>query len=61
MKQWVKDGIAEKTRWATGSDAGLIAESLWSLVEQGKLAIRAGGYVVKRGRGRSSVEPEKKK
>ena len=22
MKQWVKDGIAEKTRWATGSDVG---------------------------------------
>ena len=22
MKQWVKDGVAEKTRWATGSDVG---------------------------------------
>ena len=22
MKQWVKDGVAEKTRWATDSDVG---------------------------------------
>ena len=53
-------------RKSVGEDIGerafaeLIAESLWSLVEQGKLAIRSGGYVVKRGRGRIVVEPAKK-
>ncbi len=45
---------------ASDRNAELIAESLWSLVEQGKLAIRSGGYVVKRGRGRIIVEPAKK-
>ena len=48
------------TARASDRNAELIAESLWSLVEQGKLAIRSGGYVVKRGRGRIIVEPAKK-
>ena len=48
------------TARASDRNAELIAESLWSLVEQGKLAIRSGGYVVKRGRGRIVVEPAKK-
>ena len=41
-------------------NAELIADSLWPLVEQGELAIRTGGYVLKRGRGRIVVEPAKK-
>ena len=34
-----------------------IAEALWPLVQQGKLTIRRGGYLVRRGRGRLIVEP----
>ena len=40
-------------------NAELILEGLWPLVEQGKLQIRRGGYVLKRGRGRLIVEPAK--
>ena len=50
----------QATAKASDRNAELIAESLWPLVEQGKLAIRSGGYVVKRGRGRIVVEPAKK-
>ena len=34
-----------------------IVDALWPLVQQGKLQIRRGGYLVKRGRGRLLVEP----
>ena len=44
---------------ASDRNAELIADSLWPLVEQGKLQIRRGGYVLKRGRGRLVVEPAK--
>ena len=37
--------------------AELIAETLWLLVQQGRLRIRPGGYLVRRGRGRIIVEP----
>ena len=72
LRKSVGEDIGERafaewlSRQATGRasdrNAELIAESLclWSLVEQGKLAIRSGGYVVKRGRGRIIVEPAKK-
>ena len=40
-------------------NAELIADALWPLAEQGKLAIHRGGYLVKRGRGRIVVEPAK--
>ena len=38
-------------------DAGVIADTLWDLVQNGKLMIQRGGYVVRRGRGRVIVEP----
>ena len=46
---------------ARGSDRSpcLPTERRGSLVEQGRLAIRPGGYVLKRGRGRIVVEPAK--
>ncbi|MCY4318424.1 MAG: hypothetical protein OXE76_04375 [Alphaproteobacteria bacterium] len=37
-------------------DARVIAETLWGLVQDGKLQIRRGGYIVRRGRGRVIVE-----
>lgn len=40
-------------------NAELIADALWPLVKQGKLAFRRGGYLVKRGRGRIVDEPAK--
>ena len=37
-------------------NAGVIADTLWTLVQEGKLLIRRGGYIVRRGRGRVIVE-----
>ena len=41
----------------TDENAEVIADALWSLIQQGKLSIRRGGYIVRRGRGRVVVEP----
>ncbi len=38
------------------ANAEVIADALWDLVQEGKLMIRRGGYVVRRGRGRVIVE-----
>ncbi len=38
-------------------DAEVIRDALWGLIQEGKLFIRRGGYVVRRGRGRVIVEP----
>ena len=50
------------TARASDRNAELIAESLWSLVEQGKLAIRSEAAMWSNvsGRGRIIVEPAKK-
>ena len=37
-------------------NAKVMADILWGLIEDGKLQIRRGGYVVRRGRGRVIVE-----
>ena len=37
--------------------ADLITTALWPLIEEGKLTIPRGGYLVRRGRGRIIVEP----
>ena len=37
-------------------NARLIADTLWDLTRDGKLKIRRGGYLVRRGRGRVIVE-----
>ena len=42
----------------TDRNAELIVDTLWPLVQQGRLAIPRGGYLVRRGRGRIIVEPE---
>ncbi len=41
----------------TDKDAERISDALWSLIQDGKLSIRRGGYIVRRGRGRVIVEP----
>ena len=38
------------------ANAELIANTLWSQIQSGKLAIPRGGYLVRRGRGRVIVE-----
>ena len=38
-------------------NAEVIADTLWGLVRNGKLTIRRGGYIVRRGRGRVIAEP----
>ena len=37
-------------------NAGTISDTLWGLVQDGRLSIRRGGYIVRRGRGRVIVE-----
>lgn len=37
-------------------NAEIIAEALWDLVQDGKLMIQRGGYIVRRGRRRVIVE-----
>ena len=41
----------------TDKNAETIAGALWNLVQEEKLMIRRGGYIVRRGRGRVIVEP----
>lgn len=41
----------------TDEDAEAISNALWDLIREGRLSIRRGGYVVRRGRGRVIVEP----
>ena len=40
----------------TDENAEVIADALWSLIREGRLSIRRGGYIVRRGRGRVIVE-----
>ena len=40
----------------TDENAEIIANALWDMVREGRLLIRRGGYVVRRGRGRVIVE-----
>ena len=42
---------------APDANAALIADTVWPLVEEGRLNFRRGGYPVRRGRGRILVEP----
>ena len=52
------------TKWLTQSvkaaeadkDEQIIADTLWGLIEEGRLSIQRGGYVVRRGHGRVIVK-----
>ena len=57
FSDWMTQQAAAQAAPPRDRNAELIAESLWGLVEQGKLRIRRGGYVVTRGRGRIVVRP----
>ena len=46
----------EPAEGAVDNDASVIAEALFPLVQQKKLKIPRGGYLVRRGRGRVVVE-----
>ena len=68
LRKSVGDEVGERafaewlaTRPVAKSDenANLIVDTLWPLVQQGKLAIPRGGYSLRRGRGRIIVEPAK--
>ena len=39
----------------TDGNAEVIRDALWGLIREGRLSIRRGGYVVRRGRGRVIV------
>ena len=41
----------------TDENAEIIAEKLYGLIQEGRLSVRRGGYVVRRGRGRVIVDP----
>ena len=68
LRKSVGAEIGERTflEWlssrSTGSEkedpnAGTIINTLWPLVEEGRLAIPRGGYLLRRGRVRIIVEP----
>ena len=40
-------------------NAAMIVDTLWPMVQEGRLAIPRGGYRIRRGRGRIIVEPAK--
>lgn len=52
--------LAARPAAKADTDAELIVDTLWPLVQQGTLAIPRGGYLLRRGRGRIIVEPAKK-
>ena len=51
--KWLQQAVAEPEE---DGNAQVIAEALWGLIQDGRLSIRRGGYVVRRGRGRVIVE-----
>ena len=52
--KWLQQAVAEPEQ---DENARAISDALWGLIEEGRLSIRRGGYVVRRGRGRVIVEP----
>ncbi len=51
--KWLQQAVAEPEQ---DENAGVISDALWGLIEEGRLSIRRGGYIVRRGRGRVIVE-----
>ena len=41
----------------TDENAEIIADTLYGMIREGRVSIRRGGYIVRRGRGRVIVEP----
>ena len=51
--KWLDQAVEEPV---TDENPRVISDALWTLVREGRLSIRRGGYVVRRGRGRVIVE-----
>lgn len=51
--KWLEQAAEEP---ATDENAEIVANTLYGLIQEGKLQIRRGGYVVRRGRGRVIVK-----
>ena len=65
LRKSIGEELGEKAfaEWLTSQpaaapdvNAALIVDTLWPLVQQGRLAIPRGGYLLRRGRGRIIVE-----
>ncbi len=54
FSKWLQQAVAEP---GEDENANTISDALWNLIQEGRLSIRRGGYVVRRGRGRVIVEP----
>ena len=52
--RWLQQAVAEPEQ---DENARVISDALWGMIEEGRLSIRRGGYIVRRGRGRVIVEP----
>ena len=70
LRKSVGEEIAERafTEWLASQrgavakvdgNAAMIVDILWPMVQAGTLAIRRGGYLIRRGRGRIIVEAAK--
>ena len=51
--KWLDQAVEEPE---VDRNAEVISDALWSLIQEGGLSIRRGGYIVRRGRGRVIVE-----
>ena len=51
--KWLDQSVAAPE---SDRDAEIISDALWTLVREGRLSIRRGGYIVRRGRQRVIVE-----
>ena len=54
FSRWLDQRIEEPE---VDANAEVIRDALWGLIREGKLSIRRGGYIVRRGRRRVIVEP----
>jgi len=54
FSKWLDREVNDEPQADENSKA--IADTLWGLIREGRLSIRRGGYIVRRGRGRVIVE-----
>ena len=54
FSKWLEQAVEAPE---TDRNAEIISNALWDMIQEGRLSIRQGGYVVRRGRGRVIVEP----
>lgn len=54
FSKWLAQTVEEPE---ADTNAEVIGDALWGLIQEGRLSIRRGGYIVRRGRRRVIVEP----